>query len=231
MIVRTRAVLAEDKQERQQAILDAAERLLRRSPERVANVAEVADEAGLAKGTVYLYFPSKEELLLALHERHVGEFFGALIALLARPEPVTFDEILAITSAHMVDEPTFLPLATRCFGIMGTEVPRDTAIAFKERMSVRMREAAAGLERHFAELPPGGGVPLLRHSYALILGLWQMSSTQPIELPDDENEGIEACPMVGFDYAEELARGLRALWRGAVGAAGPAGAVASGEES
>ena len=31
----------------------------------MANVAEVADEAGLAKGTVYLYFPSKGELLLA----------------------------------------------------------------------------------------------------------------------------------------------------------------------
>jgi AcrR family transcriptional regulator len=227
MIIRTRAVLAEDKQERQQAILDAAERLLRRSPERVANVAEVADEAGLAKGTVYLYFPSKEELLLALHERHVAEFFGALIALLARPKRVAFDEILAITGTHMVDEPTFLPLATRCFGIMGTEVPRETAIAFKERMSVRMREAAAGLERHFPELPPGGGVPLLRHSYALILGLWQMSSTQPIELP----EGVEECPMVGFDYAEELARGLRALWRGAVGATEPAGAVALAREA
>lgn len=227
MVIKQRAVLAEDKQERQQAILDATERLLRRSPERVANVAEVADEAGLAKGTVYLYFPSKEELLLALHERHVAEFFNALIALLARPRPVTFDEILAITGTHMVDEPTFLPLATRCFGIMGTEVPRETAIAFKERMSERMREAAAGLERHFTELPPGGGVPLLRHSYALILGLWQMSSTQTVELPD----GVEECPMVGFDYADELARGLRALWRGAVGSAGPAAEAARSTEA
>ena len=53
------------------------ERLLLRSPDRVANVAEVADEAGLAKGTVYLYFPSKEELLLALHERNIDGFFRA----------------------------------------------------------------------------------------------------------------------------------------------------------
>lgn len=213
MTIRQRAVLAEDKHERQQAILDAAKRLLTRSPERVANMAEVADEAGLAKGTVYLYFPSKEELLLALHERHVADFFHALNAVLQRREPVTIDDILAITNTHMVDEPTFLPLATRCFGIMGTQVPRETAIAFKERMSVRMREAGEGLERHFRELPPGGGVPLLRQSYALILGLWQMSSTNPIELPP----GAQECPMVGFDYAEELARGLRSLWRGTVG--------------
>ena len=51
-----------------------------RSPDRMASVAEVADEAGLAKGTVYLYFPSKEELLLAVHERKIDGFFGALIA-------------------------------------------------------------------------------------------------------------------------------------------------------
>ena len=37
----------------------------------MANVAEVAESAGLAKSTVYLYFPGKEEMLLALHERHV----------------------------------------------------------------------------------------------------------------------------------------------------------------
>ena len=215
------------KDARPSELLDAAMALFVEKGFAATKSEEVAARAGVSKGTLYLYFPSKEELLLALHERHVAEFFGALLALLARPKPVTVDEILAITGTHMVDEPTFLPLATRCFGIMGTEMPRDTAIAFKERMSARMCEAAAGLERHFAELPPGGGVPLLRHSYALILGLWQMSSTQPIELP----EGVEDCPMVGFDYSEELARGLRALWRGAVGATGLPGAEAPGKES
>ncbi len=84
MVIRQRAVQAEDKQERHDAILDAAERLLLRSPERVANVAEVAEEALLAKGTVYLYFPSKEELLLALHERNVDGFFRAVMALVER---------------------------------------------------------------------------------------------------------------------------------------------------
>ena len=83
MVIRQRAVHSEDKQERHHAILDAAERLLERAPERVANVAEVADEAGLAKGTVYLYFPSKDELLLAVHERRVDAFFRALCSLLA----------------------------------------------------------------------------------------------------------------------------------------------------
>src|SRR5215475_14093817 len=80
MIIRQRAIQAEDKQERHKAILDAAERVLIRSADQSANMAEVAEAAGLAKGTVYLYFQSKEELLLALHERNVEGFFSVLIA-------------------------------------------------------------------------------------------------------------------------------------------------------
>src|SRR5207237_9590882 len=96
MVIRQRAIHTEDKHERHHAILDATERLLVRAPVRVANMAEVADEAGLAKGTVYLYFSSKDELLLALHERHVDDFFSALIELLARTEPVDICDVQSL---------------------------------------------------------------------------------------------------------------------------------------
>ena len=89
MVIRQRAIQAEDKRERHDAILDAAERVLLHSPERVASVAEVADNAGLAKGTVYLYFPSKEELLLAVHERRISGFFHDVIALVEAGASVT----------------------------------------------------------------------------------------------------------------------------------------------
>lgn len=222
MVLRQRAVLAEDKQERHQAILDAAERLLARLPERMASMREVADEAGLAKGTVYLYFPSKEELLLALHERHVDRFFGALGALLATRDPLTIEQLLDLAEAHLVRQPTFLPLATRCFGIMATDVPRETAQAFRERMGARLGAAGAGLERHFAELAPGDGGALLRHSYALILGLWQMSSADADRLPP----GVETCALPSARYPEELRNGLRALWQGVLARAAACRAAA-----
>jgi AcrR family transcriptional regulator len=211
MVIRQRAIHSEDKQERHHAILDATERLLTRAPVRVANMAEVADEAGLAKGTVYLYFPSKEELLLALHERHSDDFFRALIALLARNQPVTIGEIMEITRTHIVERPTFLPLATRCFALVDTEVPLEAARAFKERMAQRLTAAGAGLERHFPELEQGGGVALLRHSYALIVGLWQMSASA------SESPGLAACGVDKLDYPKELERALLALWGGTVG--------------
>jgi AcrR family transcriptional regulator len=210
MVIRQRAIHTEDKHERHHAILDATERLLIRAPVRVANMAEVADEAGLAKGTVYLYFASKDELLLALHERHSDDFFRALIALLAREVPVSIEEIMTITRTHIVERPTFLPLATRCFGVLETEVPREIALAFKERMAQRLQAASVGLERHFPELAPGGGVALLRHSYALIVGLWQMTASR-------QELVRETCHIDALDYPTELARALGALWDGTIG--------------
>ena len=101
---------------------------------------------------------------------------------------------------------------------MATEVPLDTAIAFKERMCgagcATRRQGSSATSPSFL---PGGGVPLLRHSYALILGLWQMSSTQAIELARRASRNVR---WSGSTIAEELARGLRALWRGTVGERG-----------
>jgi AcrR family transcriptional regulator len=216
MVIRHRAIHAEHKQERHDAILDAAERLLLRSPERLAHVAEVADEARLAKGTVYLYFPSKEELLLALHERSIDGFFRAVIARVERKAPVSFDDMLALTRRHLVEPPLFLPLASRCFGLMAQSIPKAAAAAFRQRMSDRLERAGRGLERHFPELGPGGGVQLLRHCYAEIIGLWQMSAaggTACGQSPDPTPAAF------AWRYDDELERALRALWRGAIGGA------------
>jgi len=218
MVIRQRAMQAEDKRERHEAILDAAERVLARSLDQVVNVADVADEASLAKGTVYLYFPSKDELLLAVHERRIDAFFRDVIALVESAPPVSMDPMFALTRQHIVDAPLFLPLASRCFGLMAHNIPPETAAAFRQRMAGRLERAGAGLERHFPALPPGGGVTLLRRSYALILGLWQMSAGKDADNTHCAMVGPAPSPVFAWNYPTELEVALRALWRGMVGA-------------
>jgi AcrR family transcriptional regulator len=207
---------ADAKQQRRHAILDATERILARSPDFHANVADVADEAGLAKGTVYLYFRSKEELLLAVHERSIDGFFRELTARLEGERAVAIDDILAFTRLHMVDPPLFLPLAARCFGTMGEGASAEVVMGFKDRMAQRLQRAGAALERHFPQLATGGGVGLLRHSYALILGLWHMSGAfargscaSGFDAADDLTSAER--------YSDDLDSALRALWEGAAG--------------
>ncbi len=177
MAIRQRAIQAVDKQERHQAILDAAERLLLRAPDRIPNVADVADEAGLAKGTVYLYFPSKEELLLALHERNLDGFFTTLDALLAR---AAAGDARRPARAHVrAHRAPAAPAAAGCALLCADgaiDPGRRSPKRYRERMAARLEHAAQGLERLFPALAPGEGVAKLRHSFALIIGLWQMSA-------------------------------------------------------
>lgn len=56
---------AGDKRER---ILDAAELIFAKHGFFAARVAEIAKEAGVADGTIYLYFKSKDDLLISLFE-------------------------------------------------------------------------------------------------------------------------------------------------------------------
>jgi AcrR family transcriptional regulator len=210
MALKQRAVADADKEERRQAILDAAETLYLQHPDRIANVAEVAELAGVAKGTVYLYFPGKEEMLLALHERHVSGFFAALMERLAGPGPLGFDDIFPVTRDHLIRVPGYLPLTSRCFAMMDREIPVEAAIAFKQRAGEVLAAGGAGLERHF-DLPPGRGVALLLHSYGLIVGLWQL-------LHPNERFGkaMERSELRVFrrDYEMEVETALRALWTG-----------------
>jgi len=206
-----RAVAVADKEERRNAILDAAEALFVEHPERMANVSEVAESAGLAKGTVYLYFPSKEQMLLALHERQVASFFAELIKRLEGPGPLDFDKVFEVTNRHFIRGPGYLSLTSRCFALMDREIPTDTALAFKARVGHVLTVAGAGLERHFPALAPGDGITLLLHSYGMIVGLWQL-------LHPNERFGAAMnrpeLRMFRRDFEREIEAALRALWTG-----------------
>ena len=216
MAIRRRAIHTEDKEERYHAILDAAERLLLRLTGRGPSMAGVADEAGLAKGTVYLYFPSKEELLLALLERNIDGFFLALAGILEGSAPLGIDQILALMERKIVEPPLFLPLAGRCFGGIGEGLPLDVARAFNARMAGRLERAGAGLERHLQELRAGDGAVLLRHSYALILGFWQTARSAATRYaPRAPGAAIDDhAAALARSGAQDLERALRALWEG-----------------
>lgn len=59
-------------------ILDAAYHLFGTKGFYETKISEIADKAGIAKGTVYLYFSSKEELFIAMTERDFTRFFKGL---------------------------------------------------------------------------------------------------------------------------------------------------------
>jgi AcrR family transcriptional regulator len=70
-------------EERRRDILDAANRLFAERGFHETTVEDVAQAAGVAKGTIYLYFPSKEHVLLALKQRFMHGMVDRLTDVIA----------------------------------------------------------------------------------------------------------------------------------------------------
>ena len=71
-----------------QQIIDAAVRVFARNGFYNSRVSDIAREAGIASGTIYLYFKTKDEILVTLFREKMAAFVAALRAAIARePDP------------------------------------------------------------------------------------------------------------------------------------------------
>src|SRR6185295_16485167 len=62
--------------DKREAILRAAIRVFAHNGYFNSKVADIAGEAGIADGTVYLYFKSKDEILHSIFDRAMSEFIA-----------------------------------------------------------------------------------------------------------------------------------------------------------
>jgi AcrR family transcriptional regulator len=72
---------------RVQSIQEAAIRVISRKGMASATMQEIAEEAGVAKGTIYLYFRDREELVEKTFETAIGELHKRIDAALDGEEP------------------------------------------------------------------------------------------------------------------------------------------------
>lgn len=86
-------------------ILDASDRLLARFGYRKMTVDDIAAEAGIGKGSVYLHFRSKEEVALSCLDRMIEALIVRLDALAAedRPAPERLRDMLFARVLHRFD--------------------------------------------------------------------------------------------------------------------------------
>lgn len=88
---------AQRKVERREAIVDAAARVFEEKGASAATMDDVADAAEVSKGTLYLYFSSKDDLFVALTHR-------PLDVVLARFETLVKDEVDGLTLVQRLIE-------------------------------------------------------------------------------------------------------------------------------
>lgn len=207
VINKRRARKDEDKEARRTAILAAAARLIADRPPTELKMAEVAAGAGLAKGTLYLYFATREELLLALLVERLWRWLDDVDAGLATRRHPTAVEIARLFTRTLERHPPLARLLAILQGILEHNLPFATALEFKSQLLGRMAATAALLERALPRLR-GQGVRVLLQMNALLIGLQQMADPSEVMARALAEPPLSA---LRVDFDKELPRAITAL--------------------
>jgi AcrR family transcriptional regulator len=112
--------------ERKAQILDAARTLMVERGFLAARVEDIARAAGLSKGAVYFYFPSKKAIFEALSEQEYGRTISFLLQAEAAPIPAS--QKLFIMARQYLDYFSGLETPPRFFLLMTEMAIRDVTI-------------------------------------------------------------------------------------------------------
>lgn len=167
----------EAKQARADALLQAAEAALVDASYHDITMLQIAKRAGLAKGTVYLYYPSKEALFLAVLMHKLDACYDAIEEGL-KGDRQSADHIAKVLSGALLGQHALLSLLSLLFTQLEPGAGIEALVDFKRQLMSRMVEVGATIERA-GGLEDGVGTTLITRASALAIGLQQFASPPP----------------------------------------------------
>lgn len=200
-----RARAPEQKAERRQALLAAA-RCFIDNNQQLPSAAQVAEAAQVAKGTVYLYFSTKEAIFLGLLGEHLQQLLTAIrqpaagIAIAKRLADKVLDYIEA--------EPSFMPLSAQLQGTLQQNLDQPTLRQFKQQLAQHLIDTGHWLDQTH-NLTAGSGSRGLLHCYAAMVGLWQLLQWPPV-LADQADHPDFA--VLRRPFSDELQWSFECIW-------------------
>jgi len=176
MALSSRAMTADQKQLRRASILTVALARFADTPYNELTMDRIAVDAAVAKGTLYLYFRSKEELFLALYEDELARWFDELDASLEKNRrAASFDNVVQLLCDSLKNRPMFLRLIAIVHTVLERNVALTTVRRFKTRMKERLLNTGALLEASLPFLKPDRGADLLLKINALVIGFQHLA--------------------------------------------------------
>lgn len=203
---RARSPAAKDA--RRQALVQAAAEVFGERRYAAVSMAEIARRAGVAKGTTYLYFPTKETLFLDLFLRRLSTWTEEIMPLLqAAKRPNDVADAFADTLAN---HEQLVRLIGLLHGTLEQNVEAEDALAFKRQLIVHLAPVAMGIEAA-AKLPAGDGVRAIVQIQAMAVGIAQMAFPTPAVSSALENEDVA---VMRVEFCDTMRHTVGALLRG-----------------
>ena len=176
-----RARSSEDKTARRAALLRAAYDLFQQRDYDAVTMAEVAREADVAKGTVFLYFETKEALFLDVLDELIHEWLDALHVAIAQDDRPWPSARLARTLVDSLGQrPVLARLMPVGAWVLEQNVTEERATRFRHLLLRRFFGTGSLVEQRLGLARPGDGVQLLQFAHALIVGLHSSASPEDL---------------------------------------------------
>jgi AcrR family transcriptional regulator len=126
-----------DKEVKRAMILDAAMKLFARKGVNATKMADIAISAGIGKGTIYEYFPTKESIFMAGFEQFYLQMENALSEILSSPLSPTekLENILSVSMDFLIKgDPDFARVMMEFWaeGIRREETDKPLSFNLKE---------------------------------------------------------------------------------------------------
>ncbi|CAM3625063.1 TetR/AcrR family transcriptional regulator [Deinococcus frigens] len=204
-----------DKRQRRADILSAAEHLWTTTPYADLSMNQVASVAQLAKGTLYLYFGTKEELFLALVDSHLNAWIDRAAALLEERGPHTPSQLADVLLEAGQESRSLRRLLVLLGTVLERRVRPELLQEFHHNLTARLERLLTlmPLDREVSER-------VLKHVYALSIG-WQHLAEEPDGRPrsaqGDSALGLNEWGLIGSvsgmreGAGEEFELALRAV--------------------
>ncbi len=211
-----RPFLNDDERALRRSQLLAAAHELFRSSRQLPSVAAIAQAAGVAKGSVYLSFGSKEEIFIALLEDSFASLLGIIvpgIRHLPADAAVAAERFSSVYANAIAKMPDLLPLAGMTNAVLEKNLPVPVMLAFKGGLATGLGMAATALAESDLALAQSQGVDLLLRTWSMTLGLWQA-----LDIPKELRAHVRRPPLDVFDrnFSAELTQAVRAFWLGSL---------------
>jgi AcrR family transcriptional regulator len=210
-----------EKEARRNEILARADELFKAKDLSEIKMADLAADLGLAKGTLYLYFPSKESLFLALLSDRLDSVLDGLGEALSAAQgdaqgAASVEALAAWTAASISSDLAFPRLLADLHPVLERNLPFEEAVAFKRALAAKLEETGLRISEALPPLSAQEGLRFILYVYAQVVGLASLTDLSPFMRKVGAQPGLELYKL-GFEDA--LRDSSRAMLAGLVQAA------------
>lgn len=208
-----RAITREQKQERRQKILDAARELFSESDFASVKILDIAKRTGLGKGSVFLYFESKEDLFLELTMQEFDAWYQKIQFLLLEHsgKGIGGRELLELLDRTFLSRNLLIRLLVTAMTVLEQNAGYEQAVRYKRTLHDDICQLGETLDEKVVYFKEGDGARFLLHCLALLAGTYQMAN--PSEVVRQAVD-CEELPLFQMDFRTSFLEELQIFLNG-----------------